>query len=162
MFFDRKVYIGCGLTHAPPEFRAEIEGFKINVKSFCTVLSFLGLGDFPPYEIYRYDIHDCVMRCCLMVAVCDHPATGLGYEMATQVEARGMPCLAIAREGSLVSDLIIDTRQPGFEFRRYRDLRTDGATLVADKLARMQKDDETQHPLFPEFVRGQSRMRLAV
>lgn len=138
-FFDFNVYVACSLTHASPEFIAEVEVFKKKLKSFCNVLRFLGLIKGSPYDVYRQDIHECVRKSDLVVAICDLPSIGLGYEIGTQIEARGMPCLAIAHEKSHVTRFIHDTRQPGFEFKRYSNLQKDGVKMVKDKLKEMHK-----------------------
>lgn len=140
--FDYNVYVACSLTHAPEDFRTEVEAFKQKLKSICNVPSFWGLKPGDPYEVYLWDIHDCVRKSDLMVAICDFPATGLGYEIATQVEARRMPCLAIAHNKSLVTDLILDTKQPGYEFRRYKDLQTDALDMVIERLEKMRQGDK--------------------
>ena len=136
-FFDYNVYVACSLTHAPKEFRAEVELFKDKLKSVCNVLCFLGIEGHPPYDVYHFDIHECVHKSDLVVAICDLPSIGLGYEMGTQIEKRRMPCLIIAHEKARVSDLIVDTRQPGVEFRRYRDLQKDGVEMVVEKLKKI-------------------------
>lgn len=137
--FDYNVYVGCSLTHAPKEFWAEVEAFKEKLRSFCNVMCFLGVNGHPANEIYEWDIQQCVYKCDLMVAICNLPSIGLGYEMATQVEARRMPCLAIAQENAKVTDLIWDTRQPGYEFRRYKILEKDAVEMVIEKLKKIQK-----------------------
>lgn len=145
--FGFNVYVACSLTHASMEFRQKVEDFKQELRSLCNVLCFLGIDGYPPHEIYVFDIHKCVGSSDLVVAICDLPSIGLGYEMGTQIEGRKMPCLAIAHEDSLVSDLIKDIRQPGVEFRRYGDLLADGIELVADKLERMQEAETRRFPL---------------
>lgn len=157
MFFDYDVYVACSLTHAPQEFRHAVEVFKSRLKSICNVLCFLGIGsNASSHDIYRWDIHECVRKSHLVVAICDLPSTGLGYELGTQVEARRMPCLALAHKNSVVTELILDTRQAGYEFRRYEELQSDGVELVANKLRRMHEADSAQLHLFP----GLSRARL--
>jgi hypothetical protein len=143
-FFNYNVYVACSLTHASKEFRAEVEFFKEKLRSMCNVLCFMGVDGHSPYKIYKWDIHECVRKSDLVVAICDLPSIGLGYEMGTQIEARTMPCLALAHRKSLVSDLIKDTRQPGFEFQLYNDLQKDGVIKVMNKLKKMQKAKQTK------------------
>ena len=139
--FDYNVYVACSLTHASQEFRDKVEIFKNELKSFCNVLSFVGLSDDSPHETYLWDINECVNKSDLVFAICDFPAIGLGYEIATQVETRRKPCIAVAHDKSLVTKLILDTRQPHFEFKRYRDLHKDGLKMVVEKLKKMKKSD---------------------
>ncbi|NQV87975.1 MAG: hypothetical protein HQ402_00275 [Parcubacteria group bacterium] len=120
-----KVYIGCSLTYATPEFRQAVEDFKDTLRTFCQVLDFMGIEKKPgrtAEDIYLHDIKHCVGKADLMVAICDQPSTGLGYEMATQIEMRGKPVLAVAQTDSLVSDLILGINGTNFEFRRYGNL----------------------------------------
>lgn len=107
-FPDLKVYVGCSLTHAPEPFKEKVEDFKQNLREVCDVLCFLGISENTPYGVYAHDIHGCVMRSDLIVAISDLPSTGLGYEIATQAEARKKPLLAVAHRDALVSDLIQD------------------------------------------------------
>jgi len=143
-----KVYVGCALTHASEDFKKQVEEFKQELRKICEVLCFLGIGEDTPHAVYQHDIHNCVMRSDLLVAITDHPSIGLGYEMATQTEARRKPLLAIAHEGSLVSDLIMDTRQHGYRFMRYTDLYVDVIPVVQSILAGIWAE-HTHLPLFP-------------
>lgn len=150
MYKHFKVYVGCSLTHAPAEFKQLVEQFKGKLSEVCTVMCFLGCGTgATPNEVYQYDIHECVYKCDLMVGVCDLWATGLGYEIATQVEARRKPFLGLAHREATVTHLILDTRQPGFIFQRYEVLLEDGVEKVKEVLARMQAES-TNGTLFSE------------
>jgi hypothetical protein len=143
-FFDYNVYVACSLTHASPEFRAVVESFKDELGLVCNIIRFAGLASGrSPREIYMYDIHECVGSSDLVVAICDHPSIGLGYEIATQLERRGMPCLCIAHENSHVTEFILDVHQPGFEFKRYKDLQKEGVEMVLKKLKKMEKMHKT-------------------
>lgn len=119
----------------------EVEAFKKKLESVCNVLRFLGLtSGRSPRDIYLHDIRDCVGQSDLVVAICDQPSIGLGYEIATQLESRGMSCLCLAHEKSLVTEFILDVHQPGFDFRRYRNLQKEGIGLVTEKLSKMHKN----------------------
>jgi hypothetical protein len=139
-FYDYNVYVACSLTHAPIAFRESVEIFKDKLRSVCNVLCFLGIDGHPPHKIYHFDVHECVCKSDLVVAICDLPSIGLGMEIGTQIEARKMPCLAIAHKKSKVTDMIVDTRQPGSEFRRYNNLLKDGMKIVIKKLEEMRKE----------------------
>ena len=87
MKYPFKVYVGCSLTHAPKKFRDEVENFKNKLREICEVLDFYGLADKDiPREVYEHDIHNCVGKCDLLLAICDFPSLGLGWELGTQVE----------------------------------------------------------------------------
>lgn len=93
-------------------------------KSF-EILEFLGVGDigsvrpFTPQEIYDYDIRKCVMKADCMLAICDYPSIGLGYEMGTAVEKLGIPVLAMARKDAIVGRLIRGIDHKNFNFFYY-------------------------------------------
>lgn len=130
-----KVYVACSLTHAPEEFRNAVEKLKERLRDVCCVLYFKGLSDENlPHDIYVHDIDGCVHQCSLLVAICDYPSTGLGWEMATQAESRKKPVLAVAHEDSKVTKLILDPRLSGYEFRRYKDLCEDVYGMVVERI----------------------------
>lgn len=138
-----KVYVACSLTHAPKKFVGQVEKFKEKLESICDVLHFVGISDDTPHDTYLYDVKKCVYGCDLLVAICDYPSTGLGYEMATQVEKRKKPVLAVAHKNSLVTKLILDPKKAGYEFHRYENLCADVLPMVYKKLARMKKTPKT-------------------
>ena len=149
------LYVACSLTHAPQGFRDQVERLKTELKTnVCNVLCFLGCGTgASPHDIYHWDIHKCVRPSHAVLAICDLPAIGLGYEMGTAVEAQRKPVLAIAHQLAKVSDLVLDPRQPGYEFRRYKDLFLDVPAMVEEWLGRVAhqiygRPDET---LFPDL-----------
>lgn len=140
-FSDVCVYVGCSLTHATKKFMSEVEKFKSELDRHCRVLDFLGCGTrATPREIYDFDIRQCIYTCDFMVAVCDQPSTGLGYEIATMTERRQRPVLAVAHHRSKVSDLILDPGLPGFTFNRYEDLCGDVIPMVQRMLPRILHD----------------------
>lgn len=125
----KKLYIGCGLTLLPPDkkdaFLQMISEIKKELSKSFEILEFLGIGDlgsakpFTPQEIYDYDIRKCVMRADCMLAICDYPSLGLGYEMATCVEKRGIPVLAMAHKDQIVGRIIVGIDHPNFHFMHY-------------------------------------------
>ena len=146
LFPQLKIYVGCALTYASEEFKTEVEIFKQELRKICEVLCFISISEDTPYAVYYHDIHRCVMVADLVVAVADHPSTGLGYEMATQSEARKKPLLVVAHVNSLVSDLIMDTQQPGFQFMRYKNLH-DVIPVIQGILSGIWSE-RNDHPLF--------------
>jgi len=126
-----KVYVGCALTHASPEFREEVERLKRKLESICVVLHFKGLADSnSPRDVYVHDIINCVRECDILIAICDHPSIGLGYEMATQAECRKKRLLAVAHRDAKVTKLILDPGLENYEFRRYKNLCEDVYNMV--------------------------------
>lgn len=119
-----KIYVGCSLTHAPKEFRDEVEALKVSLRELGhEVFDFVGLVGGTPNDVYRWDIHRCVKFCDLFIAICDYPSIGLGYELGVAVEVHGKKVLAIADQNSLVTRLVLGIDHPYFEFRHYQNLR---------------------------------------
>lgn len=125
----KKLYIGCALSNLPPDKKHDFLNMIIEIKkelfkSF-EVLEFLGIDDlsgsepFSSKEIYDWDIKNCVMKMDCMLAICDYPSLGLGYEMAIAVEKRGIPVLAVAHKDSNVTRLIRGIDHPNFHFVYY-------------------------------------------
>lgn len=132
---DLKIYVGCALTHAPEEFRNSVEALKGRLKEIGQVLAFKGLSDANlPHDVYTHDIIGCVHQCDLLVAICDYPSIGLGWEMAVQTEVRKKPVLAVAHKDTKISKLILDPQLPGYEFVRYENLCDDVYNLVVEKI----------------------------
>lgn len=118
-----KIYFGCALTHAPEEFKQKVRELKGKLRALpgVEVLEFVGEKPGTPHEVYVHDIIECVGCCDLMVAICDFPSIGLGWEMGTQV-ARGKPLLAFGHVGSKITRLILDPQLPIYRFYRYETL----------------------------------------
>lgn len=115
------LYIGCALTHASEDFKSAVQALKDRLKESVNVLEFIGLVDGTAEDVYEHDINHCVRHCDLLVAICDQPSIGLGYELAVQVEDRKTPALAVAHEDAKVTRLVLGINQPNFEFCRYQN-----------------------------------------
>lgn len=115
-----KVYVGCGLTHASEEFKQKVAELKEKLKLIpgVQVLEFLGLVGGTPRDVYIHDIDNCVRKCDIMIAICDEPSTGLGFEIAVQA-GRGKPLLAFGHRDSKITRLILDPPLPNYSFYRY-------------------------------------------
>ena len=127
----KKLYVGCALNNVPKDkqdFLLMIPEIKEKLKNDFEILEFRSsvhdfinnTHTFSPKEIYEFDIKDSVMNADVMLAICDYPSLGLGYEMATAIEKRGIPVLALAHENSSVSKLILGINHPNFHFIRYK------------------------------------------
>jgi hypothetical protein len=117
-----KLYFGCALIGATDDFREQTMSLREKLRAHFSVLDFVSLGKGTNLDVYKNDIHQQVATCHLMVAICDHTSTGLGYEMATMVEKYGKPVLAVAYQYSVVSRLILGIDAPFFKFARYNNL----------------------------------------
>lgn len=133
-----KVYVGCALTHATEEYRQSIGSFKemLREKGF-EVMDFLWAKLPDPRapgiekEVYRYDIVDCVGGCDFMVAVCDEPSIGLGYELGTAVEKHRKPVLALMQEGGELTRLVRGITHDKFSYKQYKNF-VDAVSLVEE------------------------------
>jgi len=131
----KTIYVACSLTYAPKEFIALVEELKRKLSGVCTLLLFKGLSDANvPYDVYIHDIKGCVCNSDLLVAICDYPSTGLGWELAMQTEKRKKPVLAVAHKETKVTKLILDPRRKGYEFKRYDNLVEDVYSFVVERL----------------------------
>jgi hypothetical protein len=122
-----ELYVACGLTHAPEEFRISVEGLKqvLRQDKGYEVYDFVGLENGTPGDVYAWDIGRCVAESDLLVAICDYPAIGLGWELGAAVEKHQKPTLAVAHEDTHVTRLITGAAEagtPNYRFRRYSDL----------------------------------------
>ncbi|MBP6060710.1 MAG: hypothetical protein KA515_01745 [Candidatus Pacebacteria bacterium] len=123
----KKLYIGCALTRLPKkeekDFLKMLADLKIGLKDHFEILEFKGVTglaeDATPPEVYIWDINNCVKRADCMLAICDHPSLGLGYEIATAVEKQGIPVLALAHKDALVTKLIRGIDHKDFQFIYY-------------------------------------------
>lgn len=102
---------------------ADIADLKIKLKDHFEILEFNWLRSNPaestPADVFRVDIRECVNVADGMIAICDYPSLGLGYEMGTAIEDCGIPVLAVAHKNSIVSKLIIGIDHKDFKFIRY-------------------------------------------
>ncbi|HCC06200.1 TPA: hypothetical protein DEP94_02500 [Candidatus Nomurabacteria bacterium] len=118
-----KIYVGCALTHASEEFKRAVDILKIALREDGHfVFDFLGLVAGTAEDVYVWDIHNCVAKCDVFIALVDHPSTGLGYELSTAVEKNGKPTLALAQTNALVTRLVLGINEPCYTFARYETL----------------------------------------
>lgn len=118
----KSIYVGCSLTDAPREFTDKIERLKkcLRVMGY-KVFDFVGLTRGTPNDVYRWDIHNCVAKCDLLLAICDYPSIGLGYELGTAIEKFAKQVLAVADENRQITRFVQGIDHPKFTFLRYRD-----------------------------------------
>lgn len=119
-----KAYVACALTYVPGERKTEFEQLLALVKRVLRergyeILEFVGLTGGTPQDVYHHDIHECVGRADILVALCDYPGTGLGYELCYAVEVRKIPVLAVAHTSSLVTRLVLGVDSKNYQFTHY-------------------------------------------
>jgi len=117
------LYVGCGLTNAPEEFKESVEVLKDTLKKNYNVFDFVGLTAGTAEDVYQWDIEHCVADCDMFVGVCDYPSTGLGWELNEAISL-DKPVLGVAHEKSIVTRLVLGAAavKSNFNFRRYNDL----------------------------------------
>jgi|SRR3989344_2902008 len=132
-----RIYIGCSLTQASEGFVRKVESLKAHLRAEGhEVADFLGLVAGTPVDVYETDIHKRVAECEVLVAICDLPSIGLGWEIGTAVEKYHKPVLAVAHKDAKISRLPIGAdceRNPNYWFRRYENLNS-VARLVSEFL----------------------------
>lgn len=101
------IYVGCGLKHAPASFKAKVQEMK---KMLCEkgfeVTEFVSDPDATDEQVYENDILTMVSNCDFVIAVLDHPSTGLGLELGAALFRYNKPVLGLARDPEQVSRLI--------------------------------------------------------
>lgn len=145
-----KLYVGCALTVAPPEFRAEVEQLKdrLDGRGLFEVMRFLGLEKGTPNDVFRVDMIEGVGACQLMLAVCDYPSIGLGMELLEAVKVRRIPVLAVNKAGSTVTRLLTGMGEfyPNLKFANYESLVEDVPAFLST-FAKEVVDDLWDHEL---------------
>jgi hypothetical protein len=130
-----KLYVGCALTDAPEEFKDQAEQFKQALRTEgYEVFDFVGLVNGTALDVYNWDIKHCVKNCNALIAICDFPSIGLGYEMNEAVNLK-KPVLAVAHHDSKVTRLVHGAAEvePNLRFENYQKL-TDLVSLANEWL----------------------------
>lgn len=130
----KKLYVGCAINNLSPEnkvtFLKQIADLKDSLRGHFEVLDFVGDSSAPIEVIYTHDIHNCVGQADCMLAICDHPSTGLGYELGTALEKHDIPVLAVAHVDSSVTRLVQGITGRKFKFARYEDFGEVGPMAI--------------------------------
>ena len=119
-----QLYVGCALTDASEEFKEQVEHFKHALRAErYEVFDFVGLVNGTSLDVYNWDIKHCVKNCQALIAICDFPSIGLGYEMNEAVNLK-KPVLAIAHKDSKVTRLVHGAAEvePNLRFETYLKL----------------------------------------
>ncbi|HSX35266.1 MAG TPA: hypothetical protein VLF62_06515 [Candidatus Saccharimonadales bacterium] len=132
----KQLYVGCSLSHAPEAFKTAVEDLKnaLRAKGYV-VFDFVGLVNGTSKDVYNWDIGHCVGDCDALIAICDEPSIGLGYEMNEAIRLK-KPVLAVAHTDALVTRLVLGAAEvePNLRFERYSKL-ADVAELVDEWLS---------------------------
>ncbi len=118
-----KLYVGCALTNAPEDFRNNVEEAKVQLGKDWEVMQFLGLQAGTSADVYNQDITSNVRTCEGFLAIADHPANGLGWELGVADE-RETPTLIVVKFGAVVSRLLIGASEARehIQLQRYEDM----------------------------------------
>jgi hypothetical protein len=132
----KKLYVGCGLTLAPQEFKDEVEELKAELARDWSVLQFLGTTAGTEIDVYEKDIIENVGGCDAFVGVMDEPSWGLGWETREAV-LQAKPSLLVAHIGSRITRLALGAPHfnPILSFRRYENLVQDVPEIVREEFA---------------------------
>lgn len=115
-----KVYVGCGLTHAPQPFIDLVSRLKqcLRDSGECIVLEFLGLEGGTARDVWDHDIRNCVGRCDLLVAILDYPSIGLGVEIGCQA-ARRKRVIGLVHQSTHLTRLMQDPNPEDIDYALY-------------------------------------------
>lgn len=134
----KKLYVGCGLTLAPEEFKASVEQVKNRLRDDWYVMEFLGLSAGTPEDVYETDIINNVGGCDAFLGICDEPSIGLGWELR-EATTLHKPTLAVAHVDSKITRLLLGA--PYFNetlsFDRYSDMVIDVPQITNQVFARV-------------------------
>jgi hypothetical protein len=124
------LYVGCGLTNAPEEFKGFVTALKAELRvEGYEVLEFVGLKGGTPLDVWNYDLKN-VDTCTHFIAVVDESSTGLGIEMGRALWHAKKPLLCMHRQGAKVTRMIPGGRDAGaYAWAAYTNL-DDAVALV--------------------------------
>lgn len=128
------LYVGCSLTHAPEDFKENVEATKVALGKNWEVMQFLGLTNGTAEDVYEQDIVRNVGGCDAFVGICDHPSIGLGWELSTATTL-GKPTLALAHKDTKLTRLILGAPafNPTMRVIRYEDMIEEVPAIVAEE-----------------------------
>lgn len=138
---ENSIYVGCGLTFAPAEFREEVFAFKDLLRPDYQILDFTWhLGKLAQrLNVYNYDTR-LVRMCQMFVSIYDYPSTGLGIEtqVAINQQKSTLGLVRVDRSASKIVRDIVDPQRPFFTIHTYHNLLEDGVDLVHQQMAKLQ------------------------
>lgn len=98
---------------------ADVENLRTKLQDRYEVLEFLGLVKGTATDAYHWDIHECVAKADAIIAICDYPSIGLGYELGTAVEHLHKPVLALGQTDTRITRMVLGIDAPNYRFARY-------------------------------------------
>ncbi len=117
-----KLYLGCALRNASPDFVQSVLKFRerLEQESGFEILRFVDLSGSQPsdVDIFRWDMAQ-IEACDGVLAICDEPSFGLGFEVSVALSL-GKPVLMVAEENRYISAFPQGIDWPGATFLRYR------------------------------------------
>jgi nucleoside 2-deoxyribosyltransferase len=128
----KKIYVGCSLTHASPEFIEKINELKENLKGKYEILEFIGLVNGTAKDVFEWD-SNCVKSSDLFIAICDYPSIGLGIEIGIAIE-NNKNTIAVAHKDAKVTRMVQGAESESFTFIRYENL-ADVLSVIEAELA---------------------------
>lgn len=135
-FAGKQLYVGCGLTLASEEFKADVKTTKQKLRDLYDwdVMEFLGLTAGSNEDVYQTDILENVATCSAFVGILDEPSFGLGWEFRDATILK-KPSLALAHVGSKITRLALGAPafNPTMRFRRYENMVEDVPAIVAEE-----------------------------
>ena len=122
-----KIYVGMGLTHAPPAFRDVFQKeLKDELRKLpgVSLLDFVGIEAGTERDVYQHDKH-CTETADLCLFVADYPSIGLGMEIIIR-EATSKPMIVIAHTDSKVTRMLLgmceETNTPLVRYKNVQDI----------------------------------------
>ncbi len=113
-----KIYVGCAIAGAPKVFVDSVKEFKRDLEQWYHILHFVGTwGVGEDSEVFNHDTA-CVEDCDVMLAICDHPSTGMGMEIMLALE-RSKRVIAVAHRSTQISRMVTGIPYEHFSFHRY-------------------------------------------
>jgi len=130
-----KLYVGCGLTHAPQTFKDQVEEMKAQLGQEWNVLQFLGTTAGTSTDVYRVDILENVATCDAFVAVMDEPSWGLGWESREAVLLNKPSLLVAASKITRLAFGAVEHFSKIMKYREYEDLVRDVPEIIREEFA---------------------------
>lgn len=130
-----KLYVGCALTEAPPEFRDDIVQLKEVLKKDYDVLEFLGLTAGTAEDVFQRDINENVANCDLLLIVGDHASWGAAIELTFGTAIHKKPVLFVRKNRKLTRIIPgMASFFPNLRYEFYDDLLRDVPLLLYKKI----------------------------
>ena len=102
----KSLYVGCALQSVPDSFLNMVEELKRQATEHWEIFSFVGTDPTVTAQtVYETDIA-MATQADVMLAICDHPSTGLGIELATRTELQ-LPTIITHHADNQISRMVL-------------------------------------------------------